>query len=74
MTQEPIRALLLIDHPAQHFTRALQAPAHEPARTFTCSTGRPLKGATIRVSAGLSPGTLTCSADISGRRRRRSAR
>ena len=29
MTRSPVRALLLIDHPAQHFTRGLQALAHE---------------------------------------------
>ena len=29
MTRSPVRALLLIDHPAQHFTRGLQALARE---------------------------------------------
>lgn len=29
MTRSRVRALLLIDHPAQHFTRGLQALAHE---------------------------------------------
>ena len=67
MTRGTLRIALVMDHPAQHFARALHLSANEPGRGYTSITGSCPSAATTRSLPGRSRGTSTCSGHIPGR-------
>ena len=68
MTRQAIRIVLIIDHPAQQFARALQLLAAEPGlQVRVCYWSTPERSYDPDF-ARRSRGTSTCSGDIPGRR------